>query len=278
LTLRSIAASLAAGPALILLLVAGCSSPTDVTPLPDSIPAPAFAVVAVHFPIADPTAPQPVNPAIAIAWSDFPDPDTLNFPALRLGPAGQSVQFTVETSLAGRQLLLRPRVDLQPNLDYFVTLGDGLKSLAGQPLAAPLRLRFRTGAFVQPAAATVPPPTLAELLQPDQLLGRSCALPSCHRPTTSGGLNLPAARGLDFSGSAATLRTTLVGGRRGGLDSLLWVEPGHPERSYLLRKLLAGQGFTRIDGDPMPPFPGAAAALDDPTLLGIEAWIRSGAN
>jgi hypothetical protein len=264
--------------AILWLLFPACSEPTDAELLPDPSPPGTFTVTAFRLPLADSTAAQPVNPAIQIALSDFPDPDTVNFPTIRLGPAGQSVQFSVETSLVDRQLTLRPRAQLQPNLDYFVSLGSGLTALSGQPLTPPQRFRFRTGDAVLPVALPTPSPTLATLLQPDGVLRRSCALAGCHStsPGTSG--PLPAVRGLDLAQPADAVRMVLVGGPRRGLDALKLVAPGQPERSYLLRKLLAGQGFTRSEGEPMPPLPAGQSSIDLPTLRAIEQWIRDGAN
>ena len=84
------------------------------------------------------------------------------------------------------------------------------------------------------------------------------------------------AAGLDFSLGPDALRGLLLSGRRGGTEGLLWVEPGRPERSYLLRKLLAAQpqSFTRITGSPMPL---SGAALSPDALRTIEGWIRAGA-
>lgn len=254
---------------------AGCTVPTDAEWLPPNEKAP-FAVVASSLPVdpASPDARQPLNPTIQLRFSDFPDPGTVTFPTLRLGPRGQSIQYTYDLSLVDKQLTLRPRGNLLPETDYFVNVDSGLRSLAAQPLAPAFELRFHTGSAVQP---TLPPPapvTLAALLAAGSPLRTSCAVAGCHSA------NAPEpVRGLDFGGSPALLRQELVG-TRAGIDRLLLVEAGRPEASYLVRKLLArtAGGYLRIEGEPMPPPGSGPAPLAPETVRTIESWIRSGAN
>jgi len=61
----------------------------------------------------------------------------------------------------------------------------------------------------------------------------------------------------------------------GSPEGLRLVQPGQPEKSYLLRKLLAGTAFARIIGDPMPV---ESAPLANTQLLAIQQWIRQGGN
>jgi hypothetical protein len=84
------------------------------------------------------------------------------------------------------------------------------------------------------------------------------------------------ASGLDLALAAKALRPILLSGRRGGTERLLWVEPGRPESSYLLRKLLAAQPgtFARITGSAMP-LTGPPLSVD--ALRKMESWIRMGA-
>jgi hypothetical protein len=91
----------------------------------------------------------------------------------------------------------------------------------------------------------------------------TCAKAGCHdAATASNGLVLEAGRSYG----------DLVNRRSIGSSSLDRVEPGDPERSYLLRKL---RGDPDISGARMP--------LDGPPYLsseqieGIAAWIRAGA-
>ena len=65
-------------------------------------------------------------------------------------------------------------------------------------------------------------------------------------------------------------------GAYGSPESLRLVQPGQPERSYLLRKILATGSFTRIMGDPMPAEDNPPLGID--AMLAIQRWIRQGAN
>ena len=91
----------------------------------------------------------------------------------------------------------------------------------------------------------------------------TCAKGGCHDASTaSNGLVLEAGRSYDGLVNRPSL----------GNGTLDRVEPGDPERSYLIRKL---RGDPDISGDRMP--------LDGPPYLsseqiqGIAAWIRAGA-
>lgn len=268
--------SWALGVALGIVGEAGCTIPTDAEWLPPNDRAP-FAVVASSLPVdpASPDARQPLNPTIQIRFSDFPDPVTVTFPTLRLGPRGQSIQYTYDLSLVDKQLTLRPRGHLLPETDYLVDIDSGLRSLAGQPLAPAFELRFHTGSDVLPAPPPPAPVTLATLVADGSPLRKSCAFAGCHSSTTS-----EPVRGFDFAAAPAILRQQLVGAPRAGIDRLLIVEAGRPETSYLLRKLLArtSGGYLRIEGEPMPPPGSSPAPIALDTLRAIESWIRDGAN
>lgn len=84
------------------------------------------------------------------------------------------------------------------------------------------------------------------------------------------------AAGLDLALDPISLRSQLLAARRGGIEGLLLIEPGRPQSSYFLRKLLAAQpdAFCRIVGSPMP-LAGPPLPLD--ALRTIETWIRTGA-
>ncbi len=260
-----------------LLAVAACSVPTDAElypPLTD----PPFTVTAVTLP-QPLDQPQPVNPTIKLTLSDFPDPATAQFPAVQLGLRGQAIEFLLELSLASRQLVLRPRRQLLPENDYFVSLTKEVQALSGRALDPPLAVRFRTGSFVAPAAPPEPEVSLSQLLGDPAGLGARCALAGCHRSTAAGGAGGSAAapaQGLALDLPAASLATFLTTTRaRGSFEGLLLVQPGAPERSYLLRKLIAGGGAARISGAPMPP---AGEPLNPSLLHALELWIRQGAH
>jgi hypothetical protein len=274
------------GPSIVLLGgllgAAGCSFDTAESPYGPS-PAAPFTVTAAELSV--PTAdPQPLNPTVTLTFSDFPDPGTVQFPALRLGPRGTALEYLVETRLVERQLTLRPRAELLPENDYYLQASPQLRALSGQPLPSMYQLRFRTGTkLVPPPPTSEPPLGLADVLGSAGGLRARCASPGCHSRT---GGQVPA-RGLDLSGSLDEVRAQLAApagslvqaaGRPGPappIEPLRLVQPGAPEKSYLLRKLLAHRGFTRITGDPMPPPP--AQPLDEAALRVVQGWIRQGA-
>lgn len=251
-----------------------CSVPTDAEFYPPAQDPP-FTVTAVALP--QPQAePQPINPTITLTLSDFPDPATAQFPAVQLGRRGQPIEFLLELSLASRQLVLRPRRQLLPENDYFVSLTKEVQALSGRALDPPLALRFRTGSFVAPAPVPEAEVALGPLLSGPAGLGARCAGAGCH--SAAGGSGGPA-QGLAFDWGAAQLAAYLTTTRaRGSFEGLLLVQPGAPERSYLIRKLIAPGGFARIAGAPMPPMPPVGAPLEPSLLDALELWIRQGAH
>ena len=103
-----------------------------------------------------------------------------------------------------------------------------------------------------------------------------CAVSGCHSSRDASGGAATPAQGLDFGQPAAVLAALLTTRpARGSLEGLLLVQPGLPEQSYLLRKLIAGSGFARISGEPMPPT--GLPALNPDRLRAVELWIRQGA-
>jgi hypothetical protein len=259
--------------ALGLLLVA-CSVPTEDTYYPP-VPDRTFALIAVGLPQPS-DQPQPVNPTITLSLSDLPDPATVQFPALRLGPRGQSIEYLVEISLVERTLTLRPKRQLLPENDYFVGLTQDLRALSGQRLAQPVSVRFHTGSFVGPEPVAPSPVQLSQLLSAAGGLQARCASVGCHSSKDGSGGNLgSAAQGLDLGAPPAALLDRLSRPALGSLEGLLLVQPGVPEQSYLLRKLVAGGGFARSSGEPMPP--GGLWPLEPAMLRALELWIRQGA-
>lgn len=256
------------------LLGSACEPAANEGRLPPET-APPFSVVQVH-PKAGSTEVSR-NGDVVLEFSDFPDPESLDFPSLSLGPRGDPARIAIEVSLVDRKVRLRPVVPLVAKTEIVLALGRGLKSLAGQPLTGGLELVFRTSETIAPTTLPPAPPTLRQVLGAGAGLAGRCDQAGCHsrRAGAAGGRQEPAA-GLDFSLESDALRQQLLSGRRGGTEGLLWVEPGRPERSYVLRKLLAAQpgAFTRITGSPMPL---TGAPLTQDALRTIETWIRSGA-
>lgn len=262
---------------LLLTPLAACSFPGDEAPWAASSGG-SFAVTGVTLP-ATLTDPQPVNPTLLLSFSDFPDSQTVQYPGVRLGPRGFALEYIAETRLVERQLVLRPRAQLLPENDYYLEVSTAVRALSGVPLPEPYKLRFRTGRMVTPPPAPETPITLDEVLGQGAGLRQRCAIEACH--SRAGGRT--PARGLDLGAPLEEVRTQL-GALAGTLikngpvpaplvEPMQLVQPGAPERSYLLRKLLAHRGYTGISGDPMPPL----GPLDDSALAVVQSWIRQGA-
>ncbi|MBL8636584.1 MAG: Ig-like domain-containing protein [Myxococcales bacterium] len=249
-----------------------CSFPTDADPLPASKdPALTFLGLSLSNPIE---SLQPVNPVITLSFSDILDPDTGALVAIRLGGRGSPIETLVEHNQVERKLTLRPKASLQPESEYQIDIGTSLKSLAGVSLDRTTRLTFRTGKDVLPNPAPETPLTLADIIGAKGQLKTFCATSGCHAVQAAGEV---AARNLDLSMATPALRSFLVGtSASGSPESLRLVQPGQPEKSYLLRKILATGSFTRIIGDPMPAEDSPPLGID--ATLAVQRWIRQGAN
>lgn len=261
----------------LLCVFAACNFPTSEEWL-EPAETVSFSVVEARLPVADLSKPQPRDPIIELRFSDYPDAATLNYPSLRLGPRGQTIQFGFAISLIDKSITLRPRDHLLPDTDYFVILDPEVRSLAGRPLADGdgFALAFHTGMQLSPPVPVEQVVTLAQLLAPGGALS-GCGRAGCHRAASG----LQAARGLDFAKAEPMVRSQLLGSRRAGPSRLLLVEAGRPEASYLLRKLLArtSGGFLQIDGEAMPPPASTSdSPIDKAALRTLETWIRQGAN
>lgn len=215
----------------------------------------------------------PRNAAVVVRFSDFPDPATLSYPWISIGPRSDPATFSTEVSLVDREVRFLPSRPLLAKTEVVVAISRRVHSLAGVALGTTFRMVFRTGDGLQPDPTPPSAPRLIDLAGRGGLFELSCAQARCHRRDDSG----HAAASLDFAQDAPALREHLLSDRRGGLDALRWVEVGRPETSYLLRKLLAAQpdAFVRTTGSPMPL---ARPALSLDALRTIETWIRSGAN
>lgn len=250
----------------------GCSFPTDQEPIPVSSETPMNLLsVTMSSPV---DALQPVNPVITLAFSDIVDPDTGSLVAIRLGGKGSPIENLVEHNLVERKLILRPKASLLPNSEYQMDVSTSIKSLAGVALDKNNRVTFRTGTAVLPAGPSDPQLVLADIIGDKGQLKMFCAATGCHAAQSPGEV---AARSLDLSTATPALQSYLVSASAtGSPEGLRLVQPGQPERSYLLRKLLAGGSFTRIIGDPMPAE--GSPMLGSTALLSIQKWIRQGAN
>ena len=106
--------------------------------------------------------------------------------------------------------------------------------------------------------------SFANNIQP--IFNRSCAVPGCHvPPVPTGGQDLTSARSYR---QAVNTPSTQVR----GIDR---VEPGNPDRSYMLRKIQGGPGIagtTMPQGCPGAPLNGAQCLSPD-DIAAIVQWI-----
>ncbi len=250
----------------------GCSFPSgeEIFP-PANDPAMLLQGVTLSSPLE---ALQPVNTAITLTFSDIIDPDTGSLVAIRLGGRGSPIETLPEYNLVERKLILRPKASLVSEAEYQIDVGTSIKSLAGVAIDRPTRVTFRTGRDVLPNPPMEVPLTLADMIGTKGQLKAFCAASGCHAVQAVGEV---AARNLDLSTESPALRSYLVNTTAvGSPESLRLVQPGQPERSYLLRKLLATGSFTRIMGEPMPAEGNPPLGTD--AMLAVQRWIRQGAN
>jgi len=112
-----------------------------------------------------------------------------------------------------------------------------------------------------PPTPPVPAVTLSQLQS--TIFTPICSV--CH---TGGGSSLPAS--MDLTSSAATF-AAIVGVASTEVPSLLRVNPGNPDASYLVHKV---EGAPDIVGSRMPL---GGAPLDPTSIANIRAWISAGA-
>jgi len=140
--------------------------------------------------------------------------------------------------------------------DARATAGDAAAAVidAGGCSAGQVRCGASCIDVIAPTAAAVQ----------ERVFQRSCALArSCHTGDT------PQA-GLTLS-SVDEILASAVGKPASQVPTLSLLEPGRPEDSYIVRKLRNLQTV----GTAMPPPP--AAALCEPKIQAVEAWVRAGA-
>lgn len=150
---------------------------------------------------------------------------------------------------------------LDPDLDYTLRV-SGPRAFDGTPLA-PVEHRLRVTRDLEP------PPAVPSY---DEVLAVLDGCRSCHEgPTAALGLDVR-----DLAGTAIGVPASEVSGAAfgRGLGGIQRIEPGHPERSYLVYKML-GEG--PIVGAPM----GDAASPDTPlaraSIALLSRWIAAGA-
>lgn len=120
-------------------------------------------------------------------------------------------------------------------------------------------------------AALDPPTAIVTIDDVTPIFTRSCALGGCH-------LGLPGAGGLVLGRSSDTWRAALVEIPSLQNPAMRLVEPGDPERSWLVVKIFAAHCEATCDprlgcGGPMPP----GEPLSEHERATIIAWIADGA-
>ncbi len=110
-------------------------------------------------------------------------------------------------------------------------------------------------------AATAPTPTLSQLQA-------SIFTPICSVCHTGGGSSLPAS--MDLTSTSATFANT-VGVASTEQPSLMRINPGNPDASYLVHKI---EGAPDITGGRMPL---GGPPLDPTLIANVRAWITAGA-
>jgi mono/diheme cytochrome c family protein len=124
-------------------------------------------------------------------------------------------------------------------------------------LAAPLSCLVLAG--MTNAAPATGAPVFARQVQP--IFDANCV--ACHQTAgASGGLNLE--EGVAYR--------SIVSRKRGDGD-LVYVVPGDPQASYLLRKLKGTHAQVGGTGEQMPP----TGPLDSQSVATIQRWIQAGA-
>tara|TARA_B100001250_G_scaffold381832_1_gene374470 strand:+ start:247 stop:627 length:381 start_codon:yes stop_codon:yes gene_type:complete len=103
-----------------------------------------------------------------------------------------------------------------------------------------------------------PAPTLEEIQL--EVLNKSCGFSSCH----DGGSYL-----LDLSTMEASMSMVNQESERAANE--IFVIPGDPDNSYLVKKL---EGASGIVDEPMPP---PAGGLDESKIAMVRDWIAAGA-
>ncbi len=200
-----------------------------------------------------------LRPTMAVEFNAYLDADTFNsYGALRF-QSGDILEWgRVQYRMTRKTILFRPNRDLEGNLNYILRwTADDLRSVTGAPLHPYAMLpTFDTNAELE-ATPPLDRPTVS-WEEVEELFDGHCNF--CHADP---GWQLPSLE-----------RDELIGQRSRQVDAWL-VEPFHPERSYLMHKILPDYPVRRFTEQP-PPWSGAEPlSLDE--IERIEHWIAAGA-
>jgi len=139
------------------------------------------------------------------------------------------------------------------------------RRIALPALAPLLLLAFACGSVKTPTEPPAGPPAGAAYtfsrIQ-GEIFSPICAQAGCHDAATASGGQVLAA-GVAYG--------NIVGVRSTEVSTLNRIEPGDPERSYMVKKL---RGDSDIVGERMPRIGGP---LSQSQIDGIAAWVRAGA-
>jgi len=262
---------------------AACSVPTDQLPRPGTCGALQLIDV-VPAPDAQDVRADTV---VALTFSDFPDPDTINVSTVTLFTGFYYHTGTYWVDLVDRRALYRPTGNLGADQGYTLLVKPSIRSLRGCNLEPPPVLaggtRPQAYAFHFQIAAEgagpprEPPAAPATYDQVVDVFAKHCAGGGCHLDVSAGSTALdPAsclaeeAAGGRLSLCARDARANLVGRPSRQIARLVRVAPQDSSRSYLLRKLIGAPpvvGHLGVPGD----------TLSQDELRQLQSWIDTGA-
>lgn len=263
---RRVRVRLALVPWLLLALnVAGCH------PAPPR-PGDGGAVVIATDPVDGAAA---VSRMLAIrVYYDRPlSPRALVGGAVLLRSGDRAISIRVAVDPAAQSLEARPETMLDPEIDYRLEVA-GLEDLDGF-MGEPTVVHFSTGLDATPAPEDRASwRDVEEIFAPSDPLTPGCR--DCHGGAAPlMGLDLSSAAGVRSTAIGVPAREVAASGEAGamaqGLVGLPRIEPGRPDRSYLVYKIL---GDPHILGARMPF---ERAPLDPEDIATMVRWIRAGA-
>ena len=200
-----------------------------------------------------------LRPTIAIEFDAYLNGDTFNsFGAARLQSGGIHESGRVQYRMTRKTILFRPNRQLEPELNYILRwTADDLRSVTG----APLHPYALLPSFVTNEELEDSPPLDFPSVgwqEVEEIFDNHCNF--CHGDP---GWQLPSLE-----------RDELISQRSEQVDAYL-VEPFHPERSYLMHKILPDYPIRRFTVQPPPWSDAAPLSIDD--IERIEFWIAAGA-
>jgi hypothetical protein len=85
-----------------------------------------------------PTSSVPTNASLRITFDDFPDPDSLAYPAIVLRSGAVQLDYAARVDLLGRAVVLTPRSPLLPATTYELVVTEAVHAFDGRHLATRL--------------------------------------------------------------------------------------------------------------------------------------------